>query len=111
MQFKKLNEAGESRSYPTGRALALRTNSIDGLTGIPEESTIVDIGYVFNLLRTGFTEVQAIRVADTGFVLSIPRSEDGTVTMPLPIQPTGPNAPPRFNINRRREVRGSGQDD
>ena len=108
-RFKKLNEAGESRSFPTARALAIRTNNVDGLSGVPEESTIVDIGYVFNQLRTGFTEVQAIRVAGTKFILSIPREEDGTVTMPMPLNPTGPDTRPRFNINPRRE--GSGPDE
>jgi hypothetical protein len=107
-RFKKLNEVGESRTYPTSRALALRSNNLDGLDGMPEESTIVDIGYVFNQLRTGFTEVQAIRVADTGFILSIPREEGGAIPMPLPLP--GSNPPPRFNINRRTEGTGEGPD-
>jgi hypothetical protein len=106
-RFKKLNEAGESSSYPTPRAMALRANNTEDLAGIPEESTIVDIGYVFNQLRTGFREVQAIRVADTGFILSIPREEDGTVSMPMPLR--DPNSP-RFNITARTEDSGDDEE-
>lgn len=47
-RFKKLNRAGESRSFPTPRANAIRRNDIDALDGVPADATIVDIGPVLN---------------------------------------------------------------
>lgn len=100
-RFKKLNEAGESRAYPTGRAIAIRNNDTEKLDGIPDSATMVDIGYVQNQYRTGFREVQAVRVIDTQFIMSFPEAEGGTVVVPLPLFSLTPDE--RFQIVARRE--------
>ena len=45
----------------------------------------MDIGYVLNGLHTGFSEVQAVRVMDTLYVMNFPLEEDGSVIMPRPL--------------------------
>jgi hypothetical protein len=104
-RFKKLDGGGKSKNnMGTRRARALRENETDDLDNVPPEATWVDIGYVFNGLHTGFSEVQVIRLVDTKFVMSIPREEDGTVIMPLPLNPEGGSGNrTRFTITPRRE--------
>lgn len=107
MSIQKLNEIGESRSYPTDRAIAIRNNDTDDLEGIPARATIIDIGYVLTPHRTGFRDVQAIRVVDTRFIMSFPQQEGGTVLAPMPLF-TNPPAP-RFQIVQgRRESKDIG---
>jgi hypothetical protein len=91
-RFKKFDDEGKSRNYPTERAEALRRN--EQLEGMPDRATYVDIGYAFNALRTAISEVQAIRVVDTKVVLSVPRAEGQTSQMPG-ILPFGPTLTPR----------------
>jgi hypothetical protein len=96
-RFKKFDEDGRSNNYPTERAEALRRND-EELPGIPRCATIVDVGYCFNGLRTGFGIVQAVRLKDSKLILSIPQIDDQSVQMPgiLPFSPI-PVAP-RFEI-------------
>jgi hypothetical protein len=66
---------------------------------------VVDIGYVLHPLGTGFSKVQAIRVADEAFILEIPREEGGVITMPRPLYPAEgqPGRGKRFAITPRKE--------
>lgn len=105
-RFKKLSAAGESRSYQTHRAQAIKANNTGVLDGIPSEATIVDVGFVLNDLGTGFRDVQAIRVKDTAFIMSFPRAGSAAV-MPLPRPLIGPGSP-RFIITKRNEADSSG---
>ena len=104
-RFKKLNGLGQSRAYPTSRAKAILQNETEQLDGIPEQATIVDIGPVINDLRTGFRDVQAVRVKDTKFIMSFPRSAGASgvqpTSLPFPFSPA-PSAP-RFIIAPRAE--------
>jgi hypothetical protein len=95
-RFKKLSENGTSCNYPTERAEALRRN--EPLPGMPEHATYIDVGYVLNPLRTGFSAVQLVRVMDSQVIFSIPRS-GGQVTELNEILPFGPmSVEPRFNV-------------
>ncbi len=108
-RFKKLDSAGKSRNNQcTKRARALRGNETEDLDNVPPEATWVDIGYVLNGLHTGFSEVQVIRLVDTAFVMSIPREEDGSITMPLSLDPNGDSSGDRFRIVPRREASPDG---
>jgi hypothetical protein len=106
-RFKRLNVVGQSRTYPTDRARQLASNNFE-IDGIPEGSTILDIGYVLNELGTGFRDVQVIRVLGTEYVMSLPRVEDGTVQMPSNLFENGTPSGRRFEIIRPRDT-GTGR--
>lgn len=107
-RFKKFDEDGRSKNYPTDRAEALRRN--EQLDGMPERATYVDIGYSFNLLRTAIAEVQAVRVVDSAVILSIPKADDQSIPMPgtLPFGPT--LTPGRFAVIQGRPKKSEGKD-
>ena len=111
-RFKKLDVNGRSRNnLSTRRARSVRKNDTATLEGFPPSATWVDVGYVLNDLRTGIAEVQAIRVYDTAFIMSIPREEDGTIglTYSLLDGPQGGSgeAAQRFIVFPRKEQRGT----
>lgn len=56
VRFKKLDESGASRNFPTKRSL--RFNGQQDIDGIPSELPRVDVGYVENRLGTGFAQVK-----------------------------------------------------
>jgi hypothetical protein len=106
-RFKKLNSAGQSRAYPTERAKAILRNDVEVLAGVTPSATIVDIGPVLNDFRTGFTEVQAIRVVDTKFIMNFPESgAAGNQPQVLPFTPMPGGGTPRFEIVARDEQNG-----
>lgn len=112
-RFKKLGDDGKSKNnMSTARARALRDNNNELLNGIPPEATWVDIGYVLNGLHTGIRDVQAIRLADTAFVMNFPEEADGSISMPLglDLDPDGGKGGSRFIIVPRREGAGPGGD-
>jgi hypothetical protein len=96
-RFKKFDEDGKSANFLTRRAEALRRNDED-LPGIPKRATIVDVGYSFNGLRTGFAIVQAVRLKDNKLIFSIPQIDDQSMQIPgnLPFPPVA--VPARFEI-------------
>lgn len=102
-RFKKFDEDGRSRNYPTDRQEALHRN--DQLDGMPDRATYVDIGYSLNPLHTNIIEVQAVRVVDVRLILSIPRSDDQSAQMPgiLPFGPTPTQ--PRFQVINGRKAK------
>lgn len=105
-RFKKLNSVGQSRTFPTDRAQAIRRNDVEALDGIAPNATIVDIGPVMNDFRTGFTDVQAVRVKDTAFIMNFPRSGmSGSMPYTLPFTPE-PGGGTRFQIVARDEQNG-----
>jgi hypothetical protein len=114
-RFKKLNGDGRSRNnLSTCRARAVRNNSNEFLDGMPPEATWVDIGYVLNDLRTGIRDAQVVRIVGTKFVMSLPRENDGTISMPLPL-PFGSDrgnsgSSPLFEILPRREGQSNSGD-
>ena len=104
-RLKKLNDGGHSRNYPTERALRIRRNETETLDLGLADSTVVDVGYVLNALRTGFGDVQAVRVVDEAFVMNFPRDKNRTITMPQPIHGsnTERSAGKRFTISPRKQ--------
>jgi len=112
IRLKKLDSNGKSRNnLGTSRARALRSNDNDLLEGIPPEATWVDVGHVLNGLRTGIGEVQAIRVKDSKFIMSIPREEGGVIGLTYPLPLDGPRggeggSESRFTVVPRKEQQG-----
>lgn len=108
-RFKKFDEDGKSRNFPTDRQEALRRNDED-LPGIPKRATIVDVGYSFNGLRTGFAIVQAVRLKDSELILSIPRIEDHSIQIPgmLPFPPAA--VPARFELIEGKQKKSENAD-
>lgn len=110
-RFKKLNSAGHSRNFPTPRAQAILRNDEEVLAGIAPSATIVDIGPVINDFRTGFTEVQAIRVVDTKYIMNFPQSGmSGSMPYTLPFTPQSGGGTPRFEIVARDEQNGPAEE-
>lgn len=67
----------------------------------------MDVGPVFNDFRTGFTEVQAIRVLGTKFIMNFPESgASGSLPQVLPFTPKPGGGTPRFEILTREEQDG-----
>jgi len=103
-RIKKMDLAGHSRNFPTELAKAVRRNS-SRVLDLESDATFVDIGYVLHPLGTGFSRVQAIRVADEAFIFEIPREEGGVIPMPTPLYPAEgqPGRKKRFAITPRKE--------
>jgi len=109
-RLKRLDDNGRSSTFLTPRARNIQANSAD-IVGVPSGATWIDVGYVFNQLRTGYRDVQVIRVVDTAFVMSIPRADDQSISMPLPLfgGPSGRDqSDRRFNIQGRAEQSSTG---
>jgi len=104
-RLKKLDERGHSCNYPTDRAVAIRNNDLRELDLEFSEATVVDVGYVLNPLRTGFADVQAVRVFDEAFLMNFPCEEGRLATMPRPLHGAASEIGrrTRFEISAREE--------
>ena len=107
-RLKRLDDNGRSSTFLTPRARKIQKNDPE-IEGIPPGATVVDVGYVFNQLHTGYRDVQVIRVVDAAFVMSVPRADNQSISMPLPLfgSSGAGGVDRRFSILNRVELNSS----